>query len=183
MKRILTGLAATIITVGLFSQVPLKMSYQAVIRDAGNNLVVNHAIGMQISILQGSVSGTLVYQEVQTSSTNANGLVNIEIGGGTGFDTINWNRGPYYLKTGTDPEGGTSYSITGINQLLSVPYSFHSRTAEIISGVITETDPKFKASVASGITASDTSRWNTKVDAVLLMETKKKINTLFYLEH
>jgi hypothetical protein len=183
MKRILTGLAATIITVGLFSQVPLKMSYQAVIRDAGNNLVVNHAIGMQISILQGSVSGTLVYQEVQTSSTNANGLVNIEIGGGTGFDTINWNRGPYYLKTGTDPEGGTSYSITGINQLLSVPYSLHAGTAETISGGITETDPKFKVSVAFGIDASDTVNWNSKVDSAALLKIQKHLNTLYYLNH
>jgi len=183
MKIILTGLTAIVIFSGLFSQAPLKMSYQAVIRDAGNNLVVNHAIGMQISILQGSVSGTQVYQEVRTSSTNANGLISIEIGGGTGFDTISWNRGPYFLQTMTDPEGGTDYSITGINQLLSVPFSLHSKTAETITGVITETDPKFKVSVASGITSSDTSRWNAKVDAGLLMETKKRINTLFYLEH
>jgi hypothetical protein len=41
---------------------------------------------MQISILQGSASGTAVYVETQEPTTNANGLVSIEIGTGTTSD-------------------------------------------------------------------------------------------------
>ncbi|MBP7103287.1 MAG: hypothetical protein KBA86_08555, partial [Bacteroidales bacterium] len=59
------------------------MSYQAVIRNSSNALVTNTQVGMQISILQGSASGTAVYVETQKPTTNANGLVSIEIGGGT----------------------------------------------------------------------------------------------------
>jgi hypothetical protein len=107
------------------------MSYQAVIRDAGNALVTSHAVGMRISILQGSVSGTVVYSETQTPTTNVNGLISIEIGGGTGFDVINWATGPYYIKTETDPTGSTSYTIIGTSQLLSVPYALYAKTANI----------------------------------------------------
>ena len=59
------------------------MSYQAVVRDAANALVTSSGIGMQLSILQDSVTGTAVYVETQTPMSNANGLVSIEIGGGT----------------------------------------------------------------------------------------------------
>ena len=109
------------------------MSYQAVIRNASNALVTSHAVGMQISILQGSSTGTPVYVETQTPATNANGLVTIEIGSGTPvtgtFASINWSNGPYFIKTETDPAGGTTYSITGTSQLLSVPYALFAKTA------------------------------------------------------
>ena len=134
MKKIITICAAILMTASMFAQAPQKMSYQAVIRNASNALVTNQAVGMQVSILQGSISGTVVYTETQTPTTNANGLVSIEIGGGVGFNTIDWANGPYFIKTETDPTGGTSYSITGTSQLLSVPYALHANTAESIIG-------------------------------------------------
>jgi hypothetical protein len=134
MRKLFTVLAAVILTASVFAQSPQKMSYQAVIRNSSNALVTSTAVGMRISILQGSATGTLVYLETQTPTTNANGLVSIEIGGGTGFDTINWANGPYFIKTETDPTGGTTYTITGTSQLLSVPYALHAKTAESISG-------------------------------------------------
>lgn len=114
----------------IFAQAPQKMSYQAVIRNSSNALVTNTQVGMQISILQGSASGTPVYVETQTPSTNANGLVSLEIGTGTivtgTFAGINWAAGPYFIKTETDPTGGTAYTIAGTNELMSVPYALFS---------------------------------------------------------
>jgi hypothetical protein len=82
-------------------------------------------------------------------------LLTIEIGAGvqlTGtFSDIDWAEGPYFLKTETDPSGGTTYTITGTSQLLSVPYALHAKTAEAVSGEIPETDPKFTDSPAAGI--------------------------------
>ncbi len=132
MKRLFTVLSAVLVTATMWAQnPPQKMSYQAVIRDAGNALITSHAIGMRISILQGSVSGTVVYTETQATSTNANGLVSIEIGGGAGFDAIDWTNGPYFIKTETDPTGGTNYTaIVGTSQLLSVPYALYSKVSE-----------------------------------------------------
>jgi hypothetical protein len=131
-----------------FGQSPNGMSYQAVIRDASDNLVTSQTVGMQISILQGSASGTAVYTETQTPTANANGLVSVEIGTGTtsdDFSSIDWANGPYFIKTETDPAGGTSYTITGTSQLLSVPYALHAKTADSLSSTITENDPVFSA--------------------------------------
>ena len=134
MKKIITLCAALILTVSVFAQAPQKMSYQAVIRNASNVLVTSSPVGMQISILQGSASGTAVYVETQTPSTNANGLVSIEIGAGAvvsgAFSTIDWANGPYFVKTETDPTGGTTYTITGTSELLSVPYALHAKNTD-----------------------------------------------------
>ncbi len=169
MKKIITICAALIMTASVFAQTPEKMSYQAVIRNSSEALVTNTTVGMQISILQGSASGTAVYVETQTPTSNINGLVSLEIGSGTvvsgDFTTIDWANGPYFIKTETDPTGGTSYAITGTSQLLSVPYALHAKTAETVTGGITETDPVFGASVASGITGTDTTYWNNKLDS------------------
>jgi uncharacterized protein (TIGR02145 family) len=135
-------------------------------RDAGGKLITNHAVGIRISILQGSVSGTPVFVETQTPTTNTNGLVTLEIGSGTpvtgNVTGINWANGPYFIKTETDPVGVANYTISGTSQLLSVPYALYAKTAESISGGIAETDPIFNALLAKGIKTSDTSKWNAK---------------------
>ena len=145
LKSILVLATFALYLLPAFGQSPEKMSYQAVIRNSNDQLVTNQTVGMQISILQGSASGTTVYVETQTPTTNANGLVSIEIGGGAGFDAIDWSAGPYFFKTETDPTGSTSYTITGTSQLLSVPYALHAKTAETVTSGITETDPVFTA--------------------------------------
>jgi len=162
MKTFFTVLAAAILTVGVWAQSPMKMSYQAVVRNSSGQLVINQVIGMQVSIIQGSADGTAVYSETQFTTTNDIGLVSIEIGGGVGFDAIDWANGSYFIKTETDPDGGTNYTITNTSQLLSVPYALHARTAEALSGEITETDPVFGASPAKTISGSDIANWNSK---------------------
>ena len=130
MKKIITICAALIMTANVFAQAPQKMSYQAVIRNSSNALITSTPVGMQISILQGSASGIAVYIETQTPSTNANGLVSLEIGSGAPvagtFAGINWATGPYFIKTETDPTGGTAYTISGTSELMSVPYALYS---------------------------------------------------------
>ena len=131
--RKLFFLGLSLFALNTFAQAPEKMSYQAVVRNTTNNLVTNQPVGMQISILQGSATGTAVYVETQTPTSNANGLVSIEIGGGSvvsgNMATINWANGPYFIKTETDPTGGSSYTITGTSQLLSAPYALYAKTS------------------------------------------------------
>ena len=123
-------LAHLLISSSIFAQAPQKMSYQAVIRNTSGALVTSTSVGMKISILQGTATGNVAYSETQIASTNANGLVSLEIGAGTvvsgTFAGINWSTGPYFIKTETDPLGGTNYSITGTNELMSVPYALFS---------------------------------------------------------
>jgi uncharacterized protein (TIGR02145 family) len=114
-------------------------------------------VGVKISILQESLNGTAIYTETQTPTTNANGLITIEIGGGAGFSSIDWSSGPYFLKTETDISGGTNYSVSETIQLLSVPYALYSKNTASYN----ETDPLFGASPANGITGENVSGWNT----------------------
>ncbi len=145
MKKLFTFMVAVLLTATLWAQSSEKMSYQAVIRNSSEALVTNTTVGMKVSILKGSATGTAVYVETQTPTTNANGLVSIEIGGEAGFSDIDWANDIYFIKTETDPTGGTNYTITGTSQLLSVPYALHAKTAETVTGGITETDPVFTA--------------------------------------
>jgi hypothetical protein len=146
MKKLFTILAAVLLTASVFAQTPEKMSYQAVIRNSSDVLVTNTQVGMEIYIRQGSQTGTVVYTETQTPTTNTNGLVSIEIGGGAGFNTIDWASDEYYIETKTAIVPPlTTYTIAGVSQLLSVPYALHAKTAESVTGGITETDPVFTA--------------------------------------
>jgi hypothetical protein len=150
MKKIITICALTLITINFFGQSPEKMSYQSVIRNTSNALVTNSTVGLRISILQTSPSGSAVYVETQTPTSNANGLVSVEIGAGSIvsgiFTSIDWANGPYFIKTETDPTGGTSYTITGTSQLLSVPYALHAKNSDswYLDGDTTKTDYRVK---------------------------------------
>jgi hypothetical protein len=100
MKKIHSILSGLLLTASVFmtqhtnAQAPQKMSYQSVIRNSSNVLLVNTQVGMKISVLQGTASGTAVYVENQTANTNANGLVSLQIGNGTAttgtFAGIDW---------------------------------------------------------------------------------------------
>jgi hypothetical protein len=138
----------------IWAQSPEKISYQSVIRNSNNELVANQSVGMKISILRDSISGVDMYVETHTTSTNTNGLVSIEIGNGTvqsgEFATIDWGNGTYFIKTETDPTGGSAYTITGTSQLLSVPYALHAKTAEKLGGSTATNVTYFPQSAYSG---------------------------------
>tara|TARA_Y100000782_G_scaffold115500_1_gene159214 strand:+ start:3040 stop:4182 length:1143 start_codon:yes stop_codon:yes gene_type:complete len=171
-----------------FGQAPEKFTYQAVVRDANNALLNTQQIGVQVSILQGSATGTPVYVETHAPTTNVNGLVSLEVGEGAvvsgTFNTIDWADGPYFIKTETDPNGGSNYSISGTSQLVTVPYAFYANTANVANvadsispnatiiadsvspnAILNELDPVFDTSVAGGITTNDTMNWNAHTDS------------------
>jgi uncharacterized protein (TIGR02145 family) len=179
MKRLFTILVAVLLTATIWGQSPQKMSYQAVIRDDNSVLVKSHAVGMRISILQGV---NPVYVETHSTSTNANGLVTIEIGGGTfvsgvAFSAIDWSAGIYSIKTETDPTGGINYTaIVGTSPLLSVPYALHAKTVASYA----ETDPAFSAwdrSTGISITNTQISNWSGATSAFLTGITSGQVTT------
>ena len=133
MRKILPLIILLLSSFNSFSQSPEKMSYQAIVRSSDGSLASEVTIGMRISVLKNSENGTAVYTETHSQQTNVNGLVSLEIGTGAvvsgDFTTINWSDDTYYIKTETDIEGGSNYTITGTSQLLSVPYALHAKTA------------------------------------------------------
>ena len=130
MKKLLFSLFFLLATTALMAQAPQRISYQSIIRDANNVVVASSAISVKISLLRGTATGPAVYVETHPITTNANGLVSLNIGEGTAitgtFAGIDWSNGPYLIQTATDPTGGTDYSIVGTAPLNSVPYALYA---------------------------------------------------------
>lgn len=136
----LVALSAT-----LFAQAPQAVDYQGIARDALGNPLQNQALGIELTIHQGSATGLIVYKEDHFPTTNQFGLYTIQLGMGsviTGtFSAINWGSGPYFLETGMDITGGTNFTAAGTSQLLSVPYALYAETSGSGNGPTGPTGP------------------------------------------
>lgn len=129
MKKIYF-LVAFLISIVTFAQVPQGISYQAIALNSSGNPVVSSNIGIRLSVLDNSATGTVLYTETHTKTTNAQGLFNLVIGQGIPsigtFSTINWGTNSKFLKVEMDVIGGTNYALVGTTQLLSVPYALYA---------------------------------------------------------
>lgn len=111
------------------AQVPQAFHYQMVVRDANDVLVRSHSVGLRLTIQRNG--GSPIYQETHNVMTDANGLLQIEVGRGTRnttygeFNAIPWgDYNDIVLISDIDPAGGTSYSLTATQPLQAVPYAF-----------------------------------------------------------
>ena len=137
MKKLCSLAIALLSFITLAIAQPQKMTYQSVVRNSNNELVVNHQVGVRVSILEDSVNGPMIYRETHTPTTNANGLVTIMIGDGihpytNTLDDVNWDSHTHFLSIEIDPLGGTNYTILGTQQLVSVPYAFYAGGAKSV---------------------------------------------------
>ncbi|MEO6819172.1 MAG: hypothetical protein ABI266_07915, partial [Ginsengibacter sp.] len=130
MKRIILSIVIIFISSFGKAQSPDFMSYQAVIRNSAGDLLNEKPVGIRFSILHKTDAGVGVFTETQAAITNKNGLVSVKIGAGTilsgNISTIDWSDGPYFIKTETDPKGGTAYSIINTSQMLAIPYAYYA---------------------------------------------------------
>ncbi|MBK7651747.1 MAG: hypothetical protein IPJ20_14875 [Flammeovirgaceae bacterium] len=78
-----------------------------------------------ISILQTTASGTAVYVETHTPSTNVNGLVSLEIGAGSvvsgDLTAIDWGADTYFIKQKLI-NGGTNYNYNRYQPVVECAY-------------------------------------------------------------
>lgn len=130
MKKLFFTLL-TSISLFSFAQAPQEISYQGVARSTSGTVLPNQNIGIKLDLHQGSAAGTIVFSESHNKTTNAFGLFTLGIGSSntSGFTSINWANGPYFLEVSMDPAGGTSYSSVGTQQFMSVPYALYAQTA------------------------------------------------------
>ena len=124
MKNLLLTFAGLILATTLFAQVPQRMNYQAVLRDANGVPQANAPGTLNLGIAQGSPTGPVVYSEEHNITTTSIGLAQVALGGGTvmagNFANIDWSAGPYFVKTSLN---GTAM---GTAELLSVPYALYA---------------------------------------------------------
>jgi uncharacterized protein (TIGR02145 family) len=114
----------------IYSQAPYEFNYQAVARDASGIILENTPVKIKISILQSNLTGSSVYSEIHSLTTNSFGLINLKIGTGNNkiglFEGIKWGIDNYFLKIEMDKDAGNNFKHLGTSQLLSVPYSLFS---------------------------------------------------------
>src|SRR4051812_40231956 len=128
MKKIILSIAFLFVAgTAAWAQAPQLFNYQGIARTTAGAPMTAASIGLKLTVHDGSPTGTVVYQETQTATTNGFGLYNVSVGGGTPvsgtMSGISWGSGSKYLQVEIDPTGGTSYTGGGTAQLLSVPYS------------------------------------------------------------
>jgi hypothetical protein len=109
-----------------FGQAPNQFKYQAIIRDASANILANENVTVDISILKGSTNGSTVFNETHSVITNAQGLINLNIGSIEDLSVIEWSTDNYFIEITVN---GT---ILGTSQLLSVPYALQAKEVENI---------------------------------------------------
>jgi len=130
MKNLLTLFLSLILGYTLYAQAPQRFNYQGVARTGSGTALSNQALGLRISILSGGANGTVVFSETHSVTSNANGIFNIQIGGGTlvsgNFSAITWGSNVHFIRVEMDAAGGTSYNLLGTSQLLSVPYALNA---------------------------------------------------------
>jgi hypothetical protein len=125
-------------------QAPQGFKYQAVCRDSTGTVIQDQSVNLRLSVHDLSLTGNIIYQETFTVVTNQFGLIMLDAGRGNVqsgvFADIPWEAGDKFLEIELDM--GTGYFSMGTTQLLSVPYSLYARSAESLTGGITETDPE-----------------------------------------
>lgn len=136
MKRLLI-LLLTVCTIGstIYAQTPQLLNYQGVARNAFGNAIPNRQMTLRLSIRNGSSTGSVVYAETRSVTTNSGGLYTVQIGSGGTLATsgsiaaINWQVGSKFLQVEVDPEAGTNFLDLGTTQLVSVPYALSAGIA------------------------------------------------------
>ena len=160
INLIISVLLLSVITV--FAQNQQSFSYQAVVRNGSGEIIAGQSVGFRISIRNSTPTGSILYRETHSVTTNQFGLATLQIGNGNivsgSFLSINWGDGiEKYLQTEIDVNGGNNYSQMGTSQLLSVPFSLNSKTSSGLPVMTTaERDAIFMPDAGMQLFNSDT---------------------------
>jgi uncharacterized protein (TIGR02145 family) len=118
----------------LFSQSPLGIPYQAVLRNADGSIMASSAVGLTFMIHDGTETGTVVFEETHALNTNAQGLVSCVVGNGVltqgNFQNINWGNGAKFLHI--QYQGSNVTVDLGTQQMMSVPYALYAGTTAVV---------------------------------------------------
>jgi hypothetical protein len=152
-----------IFLISCYLQAQNGFNYQAIINDASGAVVASQTIGVQLSILYNSSSGTVAYSELHNPTTDANGLINLRIGTGTqlssaAFSSVDWSTSYIYLKSEIDITRSGTYVDVGIDLIGQVPVALFAKQLEgitITSGTISATGANLSGTVTASAFVGD----------------------------
>ncbi|MEO6690755.1 MAG: hypothetical protein ABIO44_00305 [Saprospiraceae bacterium] len=117
------------------AQVPQGFSFQGIANEALGKPASDKDIKVEIKLLQGSGTGTILYKEVHQAHTNSNGLYSLGIGMGVPtfklFSEVEWKNSPIFISVSLDINNGNNFILAGVTQLLSVPYALFAEKSNI----------------------------------------------------
>lgn len=120
------------------AQIPQQFNYQSIVRDLSGNILPNHTLGIQFTILSGSATGTNVYSERHVVTSQNSGLITLTIGSGTVINGtmtgIDWSLGTFYLSISVDYNNTGAFTALGVTPLLTVPYAMYAQKAGTLDG-------------------------------------------------
>ena len=149
-KKFLFLLILLYTSISASGQVADGITYQAVALDdkgkeiAGhdiNGLIIHSKqISVRFSIISGSTEGELLYKEVHSTYTDPHGLFTLVIGHGDvspdglhqKLTDINWGADKLFLMVEIDIRSKGDYKVMGIQQMMAVPFAFHSLSSSTV---------------------------------------------------
>jgi hypothetical protein len=136
MKTLFAVLVTFLISLSTFAQ--QGINYKAILKDTNGNVLASTFMNVQFTIHQTTETGTIVYQEDHNYTTDANGLVILNMGTDSSpnvgvFADIDWSADKHFLQTTITYSGGTiNFDAT---EFMAVPYAKHAETAaNVFSG-------------------------------------------------
>jgi hypothetical protein len=139
------------------ASVPAGIPYQAVIRDNAGAALVNTPVSVRFTLHQNTTDGTVEYQETQSLTTNAIGLINTQFGAGTAtqgsFANINWSNTSKFIKV--EANTGAGYVDMGTQQMMSVPFAIKSNESNKIKNAGLPVYADNAAALAGGLTPGE----------------------------
>ena len=168
MKKLITILS--MLPLLIMAQAPQGFTYQGVATDNNGFELQNQTISIQASILSSSATGTVVWQETHTTTTDTFGLFNVTIGEGIStnngssatFQEIDWGAASHFMKVEIDVNGGSNYVHVGTSQMMSVPYALYAENVHnlnmdsILGAVYDSINTSFASGAMSVSTFGDT---------------------------
>lgn len=144
------------------AQAPQKINFQSVLRNTTGEVVSNSSVSLRISILRGTINGTSVYSETHAKTTDAGGLMSLQIGSGTVlsgvFANIDWGSASHFIKLEADFSGGSNYVVLGTQELMSVPYALYASKTDTSALNLT-------SRLATKLNATDTAYLSNRINA------------------
>ncbi len=116
------------------AQAPNGFNYQAVVRNSSGQPILNQTVSIRFTIHESTPTGSVIFQETQSKTTNSLGLFSTIVGTGTlvsgAYPSVaQLAIGVKYFQVEIDPTGSTNYLDMGTTQIVSVMYSNYANNA------------------------------------------------------
>ncbi len=162
------------------AQAPQKINFQSILRNSSGEVIGNSSVSLKISILSGSINSSSVYSEMHAKTTDASGLISLQIGNGTVisgiFANIDWGGASHFIKLEADFSGGSNYVVLGTQELMSVPYALYATKTDTstlnltsrFETKLTKTDTvSLSNRIDDKLTKTDTASLSNRIDLKL----------------